>query len=292
MKNFLLLFYIVMFLFKTGNVLSNNSIFNVNNIQIDKKLYQNNENFLNIAFKKGFKKLTERILLSKDLSKVSNLSLEEIKDLVSYYQIQNDDKSKGLEEKFIKINLQFDREKLNNFFYRKNIFYSDLNKSEVVVFPLHVKNENIFIFDNNFFFKNWLINKKDNNNNDQIEYILPIESLEIIQTIKNNNENIELINVTEIIDDYKTPNKFFVVIFENNKNISIFVKGSIDGKKIVKNSKFLVSEFKSNNLYNSIIDKTKNIILEIIKSNNLIDVKTPAFLNLRLKIKKEMIFCS
>ena len=39
-------------------------------------------------------------------------------------------------------------------------------------------------------------------------------------------------------------------------------------------------------MYNSIIDKTKNIILEIIKSNNLIDVKTPAFLNLRLKIKK------
>ena len=46
-----------MFLFKTENVLSNNSIFNVDNIEIDKSSYANKNTLLNKAFKKGFIKV-------------------------------------------------------------------------------------------------------------------------------------------------------------------------------------------------------------------------------------------
>ena len=59
-----------MFLFKTGNVFSDSSIFNVNNIRIDLNTYKNKEIFLNIAFIKGFKQLTDRILLKKDKTKL------------------------------------------------------------------------------------------------------------------------------------------------------------------------------------------------------------------------------
>ena len=288
MKKFLLFFYILVFLLKTGNVLSNNSIFNVNNIQIDKKLYKNTDNFLDKAFKKGFEKLSKRILLKKDLSKVSNLDLKEIKNLISYYQIDNEDLSEGQNKDIIKVNLQFDREKLNNFFYQKNILYSDLKKSEVIVFPLHVKNDNTFIFDDNYFYNNWVDQKEINNKDiDQIEYLLPIESLEIIQLIKNKNKEIESINVSEIIDDYKVANKFFIIIFENNANFSFFLKGSINGKKVVKNFKYIKSNFNKDLLYKDVINQAKSSILEIIKSKNLIDIKTPSFLNLELSIKNK-----
>ena len=285
MKKFLLFFYILVFLLKTGNVLSNNSIFNVNNIQ---KLYKNTDNFLDKAFKKGFEKLSKRILLKKDLSKVSNLDLKEIKNLISYYQIDNEDLSEGQNKDIIKVNLQFDREKLNNFFYQKNILYSDLKKSEVIVFPLHVKNDNTFIFDDNYFYNNWVDQKEINNKDiDQIEYLLPIESLEIIQLIKNKNKEIESINVSEIIDDYKVANKFFIIIFENNANFSFFLKGSINGKKVVKNFKYIKSNFNKDLLYKDVINQAKSSILEIIKSKNLIDIKTPSFLNLELSIKNK-----
>ena len=57
-----------MFLLKTGNVLSANSIFDVDNIDIDQKEYQSNEELLNFAFKEAFNKLINRILLKQDIS--------------------------------------------------------------------------------------------------------------------------------------------------------------------------------------------------------------------------------
>ena len=67
MKKFLFILIILMILFKTGNVLSNESIFTVNNLKINKNSYKNKEDLTNIAFKKGFKKLNKKILLEKIL---------------------------------------------------------------------------------------------------------------------------------------------------------------------------------------------------------------------------------
>ena len=57
MKNLILLFSILIILFKTGNVLSNNNIFNVNNIEINKDISTNKQKLANQAFQQGFKKL-------------------------------------------------------------------------------------------------------------------------------------------------------------------------------------------------------------------------------------------
>ena len=49
-----------MILFKTGNVLSKESIFIVNNIKVDKDSFKNKEELINTAFKKGFLKLNNK----------------------------------------------------------------------------------------------------------------------------------------------------------------------------------------------------------------------------------------
>ena len=59
-----------MILFKTGNVLSNESIFIVNNIKVDKISFKNKEELINTAFKKGFLKLNNKILLEEDFIKI------------------------------------------------------------------------------------------------------------------------------------------------------------------------------------------------------------------------------
>ena len=63
MKFFSFVIIIIVFLIKTGNVLSNEGIFNVNNIEIDALKFKNNKNYIDDAFKKGFGNLTNRILL-------------------------------------------------------------------------------------------------------------------------------------------------------------------------------------------------------------------------------------
>ena len=79
MKNLKLILFILIILSKTGNVLSVESIFTVNNIQVNKNSFENKEELINIAFRKGFEKLNNKILLEKDYLKTRNISLRIIK---------------------------------------------------------------------------------------------------------------------------------------------------------------------------------------------------------------------
>ena len=183
MKNIKFILCILIILLKTGNVLSDNNIFNVNNIEIDKKISQNKEKTTNLAFQKGFKKLASRLLLEEDFKKISTTNLNEIKKLISYYQVKNIKKNK---KDLILYNIFFDKDRIHEFFYQRNILYSDLIDTEIIIFPLLFFEKQMFIYSKNYFYKNW-------NNQDEkslIQYILPVENIENIQKIKLNKNRI------------------------------------------------------------------------------------------------------
>ena len=49
MKNLKFFIYIIIIFLKTGNLLSDNNIFHVNNIQVNKEKSNKNENLVNLA---------------------------------------------------------------------------------------------------------------------------------------------------------------------------------------------------------------------------------------------------
>ena len=108
MKNYNFILFIILSIFlKTGNVLSNESVFTVNNIQVNKNTFKNKEELIDISFKKGFEKLNSKILLEEDFNKLKGTSLRTIKNLISHYQIvKNNENSKNS----ILINLYFSKE--------------------------------------------------------------------------------------------------------------------------------------------------------------------------------------
>ena len=69
MKFYNLLIFIIIIFLKTGNVLSENTIFSVNNIIIKSGKYRNHQEFLDQAYREGFYQLIERISLKKGLQK-------------------------------------------------------------------------------------------------------------------------------------------------------------------------------------------------------------------------------
>ena len=71
MKSFKYLIILVIFL-KTGNVLSENTLFNVNNVEISGNL-SSKINLFKKALEKGFKELINKVLLQKDLNKFKDL---------------------------------------------------------------------------------------------------------------------------------------------------------------------------------------------------------------------------
>ena len=65
MKSYKLFFIILIIFLKTGNVLSNNNIFSVNNIELTKKIFNSNQKLADQAITKGFNQLIEKILLKR-----------------------------------------------------------------------------------------------------------------------------------------------------------------------------------------------------------------------------------
>ena len=68
---------------------SNENVFVVDNIQVEGKIDINfsREKYINKAFILSFDNLMSKILLKKDLSKLANITLKEIKTLIESFQI-------------------------------------------------------------------------------------------------------------------------------------------------------------------------------------------------------------
>ena len=124
MKSLKLTILILIIFLKTGNVLSEKNLFNVNNIEIINGSRVNNEALANKAIKKGFYELIDRILLTEDAERLKKLSFSEIKDLVSYYQIKAENNKVEKPKTFF--NVFFDKVKIHNLFFKKDISYSDI----------------------------------------------------------------------------------------------------------------------------------------------------------------------
>ena len=115
------------------------------------------------------------------------------------------------------INLFFKRDKMYDFYSKKNIRYSDVSGKIVKILPVLIKGEEIFVYDNNFFYNNWISGSKDETN-ENIEYIFPLEDLETIELIKNQN-NLENIKLDDIFEkDNQTDNILLIIDFNKKTN--------------------------------------------------------------------------
>tara|TARA_Y100000996_G_scaffold408574_1_gene387883 strand:- start:463 stop:1506 length:1044 start_codon:yes stop_codon:yes gene_type:complete len=281
MKNLIFIFYILIILTKTGNVLSNNAIFNVNNIEINKAFSKNREELIKEAFRKSFDQLINRLLLKEDYEKISRTDLKTITSLISYYQISSPEEIENRKEN-VEVNISYDKDKLHDFFYSRNILYADIINSEIIIFPLlKIKNQN-YIYNNNYFYENWNKNLVD----DYLQFSLLGESIENIQKINVSKENIYKIDLNNFFKEFEFTNVAFITINLKKNSAEIFLNSRIEGKNIKKNFNVKKDKDKDDDFNNQIILEISNIIKDLVKKENLIDVKTPSFINVELKMKK------
>jgi len=284
MKLHKIIFILIVF-FKTETLFSKNELFNVNNIQLEKNEKISNKAIANLAIKKGFNQLINRILLNQDVEKVSDLNLSSIKELVKFYQITNvPDEKKN--DSLLNFNVTFDKEKIHNLFYERAILYSEIPDKELYILPIFIKDEEIFVFNKNFFYENW----SKIYEGDLVEFILPLENIEIIKNINDNRDNLISLNLDKVFQEYSNKNLALVLIEENkNLNKKVYIKTLIQGKKISKSINFKIKKKKlsDTNHYEKIISEVNKELINLIKSNNLIDIRTPSFLSTKLDLNKK-----
>tara|TARA_B100001059_G_C17755911_1_gene539876 strand:- start:259 stop:1302 length:1044 start_codon:yes stop_codon:yes gene_type:complete len=282
MKTYKLFIIILVVFLKTGNVLSDNKIFNVNNIEIEKRGKASYEALANQAIKKGFNLLIEKILLTEDSKKLIGLKFSQIKELVKYYQVS--DKVGKKDVKKTVYNISFDKNKIHSLFYKRSISYSDIGDKELFILPILKNNDQFFIYNQNYFYNNW----NQYYNNELIEFILPLENIEIIQNVNLNKKNLLNLDLNNLFEEYSKKNLALVLIEIKNRNEEkIYLKIKILGKEIVRNINIKRLNLNKEMLNIKIITEVKKEIINIVKSHNLIDIRTPSFLNAQLNINKK-----
>jgi hypothetical protein len=283
MKLHKLVIFILIVFFKTETLFSENNLFNVNNIQLKKKDKTSNNSLADEAIQRGFDQLITRILLKEDKDKLSDLNFSLIKQLVIYYQITNVHNNDNKEEE-VNFSITFDKDKIHSLLYKRGISYSDISDKELYVLPVLIKENQINIFNNNFFYENW----NEIYKNDLIEFVLPLENIEIIQNINNYKNNLINLELDSLFNEYKNKNLALIFIEENtSSNKNVYIKSYIQGKNISKSLKFKKENLNTDKFYVKVITESKEELINLIKSQNLINIRTPSFLNANLNLSRK-----
>ena len=169
-------------------------------------------------------------------------------------------------------------------FYKEGIFYSEIGNKEIYTLPIFKKDDQFYVYNKNFFYENW----NEIHQDDQIEFILPLENIEIFQKINSNKNNLLSLSLNDFFQEYTNKNLALIFIEEtNSKNERIFLKMKILGKNINKNLLIKKENLNKDEFNSKIIETVKKEIKKIVKTENLIDVRTPSFLNTKIRIDKK-----
>ena len=281
-------FCIIVFLVQTQTVFSNNLIYDVNNIQVSGKIGTDldKKKLIKSAFQKAFIIFTNKTLLKKDALNLNKTKVAIIENLVFAYQII-EEKKNDKKESVLTVNVKFDQKKISNFLARNRVAYADVSNISLTLFPVLIKNKEILMFTENFFYNNWLKNQNtiESSKDILITYNLALENVEDLQYINSNKENLELIETINLISIQDARNYTFLLTYFTDDQFRAYVKTSINNKKIDKSFNLNIYPGNEEKTYTEAILIIKEEINQIWKGQNLIDVNTPAFLDLFLEIR-------
>tara|TARA_Y100000816_G_scaffold284836_1_gene263683 strand:+ start:524 stop:1600 length:1077 start_codon:yes stop_codon:yes gene_type:complete len=291
-KKKILSYLYIFFLLLTFNIIEFSTketlakTFVISKIEVKEKynLNFNKPKVMDRGFKKAFQDLSKMILQGKDIKKISDTSIEDIKKLVESFSI--------IDEKFINqqyqstMEVEFNKIKLIKFLNSKNISISFPKKIDVFFISVLVDLEkNSFNYLNdNIFIKNW---EKINENHFQINYIIPNEEVEDYLNIKNNLGNIENYSFKEILQKYNSENYIIMIIFKNKNNIKFYSKINFDDKLMVLNQKFINKNIEDQLDLRSIVLNVKKNFEDNWKSLN--KMNPSASVPIRLSVKSSDI---
>ena len=285
LKEYILIFFtaiIILFITFTKSFCEEN-VFTINNVKVKGAIDLNfsRDKYLNKAFINSFEILMSKVLLSRDLTKVSNIKLKQIKNLISSFQILEESYRKNEYKANIKI--FYNDIKVKKFLARKNISFSQPKKISSVFFPILFVNGEIYDFNDNFFYKQWTSVEIEN---ELINFILPLEDLEYISEIEKMKNRIEELNIVEFVSKYNTENYVFILMDHKNKQLNMHLKTNFNDSKINKNIMYELDDIKNESKLNYILKDLKTQITDIWKSDNIINLSIPLSIRIKFQHKK------
>ena len=268
--------------FSTTNV--NAKSFSINDIEISTpfEINFNKNQIIDEGFLEAFNQLVLSIVQTKDQKKLKKTSLSSIKSMIETFSIK--------EEKFINevyylsLNVSFNKKRVFNLLESKNIFPSLPIKKDVLFIPiiLDKNNDEILIFSESYLFNNWNLNTKRYH---LLNFILPSEDLEDFNSIKNNSRNIDNYDFNQIVKKYNLEDFIIMIVFKDDKGISVLNKINFNNNIDLKNLDFLNLSLKNEKEFQEFIEYSKDNFENYWKSKN--EINTSIKLTLTISIDND-----
>ena len=228
----------------------------------------NKNKMIDKAFRSAFDVLIAKIVISDDLNEVKNVNTMLIKSMVDSFIITDE---QFIENNYLaKINVSFEKKKVLDFLYKKNITPAIPLDKKIIFLPIFINlnSNDLSIYLNNEFYSSW---NKYLGQSELLTYILPSEDLEDYSIIKKNLENIENYNFANLLSKY---NKDFIVaiFFYDNNSFNVLSKINFNDELTISNSEFKDANPENNEKILNIIKKLKNNYENFWKKENLVNV--------------------
>ena len=259
---------------------SEENVFIIDNVEVEGEmdLDFSREKYINKAFLDSFQILTSKILLAKDLNKISNIKLKEIKNLINSFQVLEERYQNDKYRAVLKI--FYNDIKVKKLLGQQNISFSQPKNISAVFFPILVLNDEIQDFNENFFYKQWTTVKIKN---ELINFILPLEDLDDISRIQEMKNKIEELNVDDLVNKYNIKNYVFTLIVHQNERLNVYLKTNFNNNKVSKNLFYELDNIENQSKLNFILKDLKIQITDIWKEANVINLSIP--LSIRVKFR-------
>ena len=281
---FLYIFFIFLSLtiFFFSTVKSEGKTFDIDNIEISRPFEINfdKNDVIDEGFKKAFFELISLIVKSSDRKKIKFIKKNEIKGMVEKFSIKEE---KFIDEiYYVNLGVSFHKKKIFGYLEKNNIFPSIPIKKNVLFIPIIIDEEknDLLIFSKNKVFDEW---KNFSESFHLLEYILPTEDLEDINTIKSKYENIENYDFKDITKKYSLSDSIITLIFINEKEIRVLSKIDIQRNIILKNQTFSKIDIEDVEQVKNIIYLLKNLYEDFWKDLNQINTSIKLTLNIMVK---------
>ena len=276
LKRAYIIFFSTVLFFNFSSTDLKSSIFSVNDIEITEPFELNfkKEKVVDKAFIEAFKRLMKMTVISSEEIKLSRIKNNEIKNLIDSFKIKD--------ERFIKnyysakFDVNFNKQNTLLFFEKKNIFPSLPKKKSIFILPILIDTTNttVNLYNQNPFFFNWL---DMTSKHFLLDYILPTEDIDIINTLNQNIENLENYNYSNIINKYNVKDFIVCLIFQDNDKIKVLSKITINNNEKIQNNIYNNINLDNENELTSLIISIKNNYEDNWKKINQINrsVKLP-----------------
>ena len=284
---FFISFFVFIIFFSTTYLHA--SAFRVSNIEISSPFELNFKK--NLVIDKGFKisflNLISMITTSGDKNKIKDISIKKIKSMIDSFTISDEKFINN--EYFAKLETSFNKKKVLNFLERKSIFPSIPIRNKVLLVPILVDSEtdNIYLFNNNIFYKRW----NDVSKNYQLlDYLLPSEDLEDLNNIQKMSDSIETFDFINLIKKYDLNDYIISIIYKDKNEIKILSKINLNNSLKINNQKYSKVNLDNEKDFLVILENLKTIYEDYWKKNNEINtsIKLPLTLSLNSKDYKKI----